>query len=130
LWTIAGAYNGTLVLVLFVVLASLTAIRMVGSIWIERRAARKFAPMRVFRWFVVMSVLIGASMGAIILATYPSLPPLRVAMSSVCIVGINMGLHYSACAARELRGNLTARSAGVGSGASFLLALPFGASAA
>jgi signal transduction histidine kinase len=44
--------------------------------------------------------------------------------------GRGMGLHYSACAARELKGNLTARSAGVGSGASFLLALPFGAPAA
>ena len=44
--------------------------------------------------------------------------------------GRGMGLHYSACAARELKGNLTARSAGVGSGASFLLALPFSAAAA
>jgi signal transduction histidine kinase len=37
-----------------------------------------------------------------------------------------MGLHYSACAARELQGNLTAHSAGPGNGASFVLALPFG----
>jgi C4-dicarboxylate-specific signal transduction histidine kinase len=44
--------------------------------------------------------------------------------------GRGLGLHYSACAARELKGNLTARSAGVGTGASFLLALPFGATAA
>jgi C4-dicarboxylate-specific signal transduction histidine kinase len=41
--------------------------------------------------------------------------------------GRGLGLHYSACAARELKGHLTARSAGVGTGASFLLALPFGA---
>jgi PAS domain S-box-containing protein len=38
--------------------------------------------------------------------------------------GHGLGLHFSACAARELNGNLTARSAGVGAGASFLLVLP------
>lgn len=89
LWTIVGPYNGSFVLALFVALAGFTVIRMIGSIWIERRAGKRFDTMRVFRWFVAMSVLIGASMGAIILASYPSLPPLRVAMSSVCIVGIN-----------------------------------------
>jgi ligand-binding sensor domain-containing protein/signal transduction histidine kinase len=40
------------------------------------------------------------------------------------IDGQGLGLHYSACAARELRGNLTARSAGIGLGATFLLVLP------
>jgi hypothetical protein len=35
-----------------------------------------------------------------------------------------MGLHDGACAARELKSNLTARSAGVGAGASFVPALP------
>ncbi|MEO7730596.1 MAG: ATP-binding protein, partial [Kofleriaceae bacterium] len=38
--------------------------------------------------------------------------------------GHGLGLHDSACAARELDGNLTAHSAGVGLGASFLLVLP------
>jgi signal transduction histidine kinase len=38
--------------------------------------------------------------------------------------GNGLGLHYSACAARELHGDLTARSAGAGRGASFLLVLP------
>jgi signal transduction histidine kinase len=37
-----------------------------------------------------------------------------------------MGLHFSACAARELKGGLKARSAGAGRGASFLLSLPLG----
>ena len=41
------------------------------------------------------------------------------------IEGNGLGLHYSACAALELHGNLTARSEGLGSGASFLLVLPF-----
>jgi signal transduction histidine kinase len=38
--------------------------------------------------------------------------------------GNGHGLHYSACAARELHGSLTAHSPGVGGGASFLLVLP------
>jgi signal transduction histidine kinase len=41
--------------------------------------------------------------------------------------GNGLGLHYSACAARELRGDLTARSEGLGCGASFLLVLPLDA---
>jgi signal transduction histidine kinase len=44
--------------------------------------------------------------------------------------GNGLGLHYSACAARELRGDLTARSDGPGCGASFLLVLPLDAIAA
>jgi hypothetical protein len=88
LWTIVGPYNGSFVLGLFVALAGFTVSRMAGAIWIERRMQR-FRTMLVFRWFVTMSVLIGVSLGAIIMASYPSLPPLRVAMCSVCIVGIN-----------------------------------------
>jgi signal transduction histidine kinase len=38
--------------------------------------------------------------------------------------GHGLGLHYSACAALELHGKLTARSAGAGSGAAFSLVLP------
>jgi signal transduction histidine kinase len=44
--------------------------------------------------------------------------------------GQGIGLHDSACAARELAGNLTARSAGLGVGASFVLVLPVSATAA
>jgi signal transduction histidine kinase len=44
--------------------------------------------------------------------------------------GNGLGLHYSACAARELHGNLTARSEGVGRGAAFVLVLPLDAMAA
>jgi signal transduction histidine kinase len=38
-----------------------------------------------------------------------------------------VGLHYGACAARQLTGNLTAHSDGPGRGASFVLSLPLGA---
>jgi signal transduction histidine kinase len=89
MWTIVRPYTGTDVLILFIALAGLTAIRMVGAVWIERFAVGRFEPLRVFRWFTMINVLVGASLGAIILAAYPSLPPLRVAMMSVCIVGIN-----------------------------------------
>jgi signal transduction histidine kinase len=40
--------------------------------------------------------------------------------------GRGLGLHYSACAAREIKGNLTAHSLGPGKGASFVLTLPWG----
>lgn len=39
--------------------------------------------------------------------------------------GRGLGLHYSACAARELNGSLTAHSVGPGQGASFVLTLPW-----
>jgi signal transduction histidine kinase len=88
MWTIVRPYTGSAAAVMFAMLASVTAIRMIGTIWIERRS-RRFHHMRVFRWFLAMSVLIGMSLGAIIMIAYPDLPPLRVAMCSVCIVGIN-----------------------------------------
>ncbi|HEY0990258.1 MAG TPA: two-component regulator propeller domain-containing protein [Kofleriaceae bacterium] len=44
--------------------------------------------------------------------------------------GNGLGLHFSACAALELHGKLTARSEGLGHGAQFLLELPFEAAAA
>ncbi len=44
--------------------------------------------------------------------------------------GHGLGLHFSACAALELHGKLTARSEGIGHGAQFLLELPFEAAAA
>jgi ligand-binding sensor domain-containing protein/signal transduction histidine kinase len=44
--------------------------------------------------------------------------------------GHGLGLHFSACAALELHGKLTARSDGIGHGAQFLLELPFEAAAA
>lgn len=51
----------------------------------------------------------------------------RTRSASVALLLATLGLHHSACAARELKGNLTARSAGPGRGAAFLLALPFAA---
>jgi signal transduction histidine kinase len=41
-----------------------------------------------------------------------------------------LGLHYSACAARELQGRLAGHSPGVGGGASFVLVLPLDVAAA
>jgi ligand-binding sensor domain-containing protein/signal transduction histidine kinase len=44
--------------------------------------------------------------------------------------GTGLGLHFSACAALELHGKLTARSDGIGHGSSFLLELPLEPAAA
>lgn len=44
--------------------------------------------------------------------------------------GHGLGLHYSACAALELQGKLTAESAGVDRGATFKLVLPLEAAVA
>src|ERR1044071_3004555 len=44
--------------------------------------------------------------------------------------GNGLGLHYSACAARELEGSLSAHSPGTGQGATFVLVLPLDARAA
>jgi signal transduction histidine kinase len=44
--------------------------------------------------------------------------------------GNGLGLHYSACAARELEGRLSAHSPGTGQGATFVLVLPLDARAA
>ena len=87
LWLIVGAETGTPVFTRFVVLIGLVLIRLVGAIWLERRG--RFDPMRAFYWFAAMNFLIGGGLGAIIMESYPDLPPLGVAMCSVCIVGIN-----------------------------------------
>jgi len=44
--------------------------------------------------------------------------------------GHGLGLHYSACAALELHGKLSAESQGTGHGATFVLLLPLDAQAA
>jgi signal transduction histidine kinase len=38
--------------------------------------------------------------------------------------GMGLGLHFSACAALELRGKLSGTSSGIGRGAAFALELP------
>src|ERR1041384_4758834 len=87
LWLIVGAETGTPVFAQFLVLIGLILVRLVGAVWIERRG--RFDYMRVFRAFAAINFLIGGGLGAIIMVSYPHLPPLGVAMCSVCIVGIN-----------------------------------------
>jgi len=87
LWLIVGAETGAQVFAQFLALIGLILIRLVGAIWVVRRAS--FDRMRVFGWFAAMNFLIGGGLGAIIMTAYPQLPPLGVAMCSVCIVGIN-----------------------------------------
>jgi signal transduction histidine kinase len=87
LWLILGDQTGTVVFVQFLAVSILILARMVGAIWLERRG--RFDTMRAFGWFAAVNFLIGGGLGAIILSAYPHLPPLGVAMCSVCIVGIN-----------------------------------------
>ncbi len=87
LWLIIGPHVGLRVFIQFLVVVALVVVRLVGSIWSERRS--RVNHMRVFAWFATMNFLIGGGLGAIVMASYPQLPPLEVAMCSVCIVGIN-----------------------------------------
>jgi len=87
MWAIIRAHVGLHELVQCVVLVGLIVIRTVGAIWLDRRP--RFDVMRVFGWFAAMNFLIGGGLGAILIRAYPHLPPLAVAMCSVCIVGIN-----------------------------------------
>ncbi|HEX3760874.1 MAG TPA: HAMP domain-containing sensor histidine kinase [Kofleriaceae bacterium] len=87
MWTIVGPHVGTHVAIQFVALVSLIVVRMVGSIAMERRS--HFDAMRVFGGFAAINFLIGGGLGSILITSYPHLPPLAVAMCSVCIIGIN-----------------------------------------
>ncbi len=87
MWTIVGPHVGSDVAIQFVVLGSLIAVRLAGSIVMERRSG--FDTARVFGGFAAINLLIGGGLGSIVIASYPHLPPLAVAMCSVCIVGIN-----------------------------------------
>ena len=91
MWMIVRDYTGALVLALFLVLVGLVVVRMIGAMWIERQARGRFHHMRVFYAFTATNALIGTNIGAIVLASYPHITTLGVAMCSVCIVGINSG---------------------------------------
>jgi signal transduction histidine kinase len=91
LWMIVGSSTGPLVSALFVTLVSFAMIRLFGTLWLERRPREQFHSMRAFYWFTAMSALIGANLGAIVMASYPHISPLGVAMCSVAVIGINSG---------------------------------------
>ena len=91
LWLIVSPSTGPLVSALFVGLVGLAVVRVAGSIWLVRRPPGRFHVMRAFTWFAVMSALIGVSLAAIVLAAYPHISPLGVAMCSAAIIGINSG---------------------------------------
>jgi signal transduction histidine kinase len=90
-WLFVRAQTGTLVLALFVALVGITLLRLAGAIWISRRSQQTFQYMRAFYWFGAMSGLIGLNLGAIIVASFPHLPPLAIAMCVVAVTGINAG---------------------------------------
>jgi signal transduction histidine kinase len=91
LWEIIAPSADYLISALFLALVGLTVIRVIGSIRLERQPRERFDHMRAFYWFTVMSTLIGMSLGAIVMAAYPHISPLNVAMCSVAMIGINSG---------------------------------------
>ena len=91
LWLIVAPSTGWLVAALFVALICLAIVRLAGSIWLARRPPGQLRVMRAFAWFTAMSALIGASLAGIVLASYPHLTPLGIALCSVAIIGINSG---------------------------------------
>jgi signal transduction histidine kinase len=91
LWVLVGSSTGGMVAGLFLALIGLTVVRLVGSIWLERLPRERFHHMRAFAWFAMMSALVGMTLGAIALASYPHISPLAVALCSVAMFGINSG---------------------------------------
>jgi len=91
LWLIVGPATGRFVTALFLALVAFTLIRVVGAVWLERQPRERIAPMLAFAWFAAMSTLIGVALGAIVLASYPAITPLGVALCSVAMIGINSG---------------------------------------
>jgi signal transduction histidine kinase len=91
LWLIVGPVTGRFVTGLFLALIGFALIRLVGAVWLERQPRERIAPMHAFAWFAAMSTLIGVALGAIVLASYPAISPLGVALCSVAMIGINSG---------------------------------------
>jgi signal transduction histidine kinase len=91
LWMIVGPSTGRGVAALFLALIGFAAIRLAGAIWLERQARERIHHMRAFAWFAAMSTLVGLTLGAIVLASYPQITPLGVALCSVAMIGINSG---------------------------------------
>jgi signal transduction histidine kinase len=90
LWVLVGPAGG-MVTGLFIALIAFTGIRLAGSMWLERLPRERFHHMRAFAWFAMMSALVGMTLGAIVVASYPHISPLAVALCSVAMFGINSG---------------------------------------
>ncbi|TMQ12631.1 MAG: hypothetical protein E6J90_30675 [Deltaproteobacteria bacterium] len=88
-WMLVGRWTGGLVAALLIGLAVVSAIRLGGSIWLDRGAVRRFPHMRVFHWLAVVCVLSGLSLGSIIVASCPHLPLDAELMLLVVMIGIN-----------------------------------------
>src|SRR5690349_460967 len=82
LWVIVAPSTGPLVAWLFAALIGCAVVRLVCAIWLERRLRAGLHHMAAFAWFATMSGLIGASLGAIVVASYPYISPLGVALCS------------------------------------------------
>jgi signal transduction histidine kinase len=83
---------------LFAALVAVTVVRTAGTLWVERRWRGALPYRAVFGWFLGAGALIGALLGAIVLATFTRLPATSVQMASIIYVGIDFGAMVSLAA--------------------------------
>jgi signal transduction histidine kinase len=88
-WMLVGKWTGGVVAALLIGLASVSAIRLVGAIWLDRGPIQRLPPMRVFGWLAALCVLSGLSLGALVVASCPHLPLDTELMLLVIMIGIN-----------------------------------------
>ncbi|HZJ65186.1 MAG TPA: ATP-binding protein [Kofleriaceae bacterium] len=88
-WLLVHPWPGHAVTAAFAALIGVTATRLVGSIWIERRLIHRMPYMRVFLWLAVIYASNGASLAVFIVAACPHLPVVSTLMLLVIMIGIN-----------------------------------------
>jgi signal transduction histidine kinase len=89
LWMVVGDWSSGMTTALFAALVGLAIVRILGVRWWELRAGGRVPPIYAFLWFALMNLLLGICLAAIVLLTYPILPPARVALCSICVLGID-----------------------------------------
>jgi signal transduction histidine kinase len=88
-WMLVRPWTGAAVSAVFVALIGVTAIRLVGSLWIQRRWIDRVAYMRPFVWLAVIYAANGVCLAAVVLASCPHLPVVSTLMLLVIMIGIN-----------------------------------------
>jgi signal transduction histidine kinase len=88
-WLLVRPWTGAAVSSVFAALVAVTAIRLAGSVWIQRRWIDRIPYMRAFLWLAVIYAANGTCLAAVILASCPHLPVVSTLMLLVIMIGIN-----------------------------------------
>jgi len=88
-WMLVHPWAGEAVTAAFVSLIGISSIRLLGSLWIQRRLVNRVPYMRVFLWLAVIYAANGGCLAAVILASCPHLPVVSTLMLLVIMIGIN-----------------------------------------